>query len=85
MQRSFVCATRGGGLSGRFYGGQIALRPSFSSPVAGSFAGLSAGHGKFDMKRDIQKASASCVDSLLIPGRGGVVPLAGRPKDFLRT
>jgi hypothetical protein len=37
------------------------------------------------MKRDIQKASASGVALLLIPGRGGVVPLAGRPKDFLRT
>ena len=71
-------------MSGRFYGGQIALRSGFSLPGADSFARLSAGHGKFDMKRDIQKASASCIDSLLIPGRGGVVPLAGRPKDFLR-
>jgi len=85
MQRSFVCATRGGGLSSRFCGGQIALQPGFSSPGAGSFTGLSAEHRMFDIKRDIQKASVSCVASLLIPGRGGVVPLAGRPKDFLRT
>ncbi len=65
--------------------GQIALQPGFSSPLAGSFAGLSAERRLFDMKRDIQKASTSCTALLLISGRGGVVPLAGRPKDFLRT
>ena len=85
MKRSFVCATRGGGLSGWFCRGQLALQPGFSSPVAGSFAGLSAERRMFDIKRDIQKACASSTASLLIPGRGGVVPLAGRPKDFLRT
>ena len=53
--------------------------------MPGSFAGLSAERRMFDMKRDIQKVSASCVASLLIFARGGVVPLAGRPKDFLRT
>jgi hypothetical protein len=59
------------------------LQPGFPSPGAGSFAELSDERRRFDMKRDIQKASASCVASLLIPGRGGVVPLTGRPKDFL--
>ena len=52
---------------------------------AGSFAEFSVECRVFDMKRDIQKASASSIPSLLMPGRGGVVPLAGRPKDFLRT
>ena len=65
--------------------GQIALQPGFSSPMAGLFAGLSVECGMFDIKRDMQKASASYIALLLIPGRGGVVPLAGRPKDFLRT
>lgn len=80
MKGSFVGATRGGGSSSRFCGGKFALQPGFPLPGAGSFAGLSAGHGVFSMK-DAQGAHALCVTHGR-PWQDGEVPSAGGPKDL---